>query len=397
MAGVHVTALESSDPHRTAALVRLPDGTETEVHLEANLPLASGATHWVPALVPVAMSIGADLTVDGPVDSTAVAGAHEAQRVLHGWYPQLRRVTIEASDEASTAAVDRAPANGVACFFSGGVDSFFSVLRHRQEITHLVFVHGFDIGIDNEDLADRARAAVRAAAGSLGLRLVEVRTDLRRLSDGRADWQTLYHGAAMACVAHALSDHVSRIIVPGTYSHTDLHPWGTHPDLDAHWSGARLRLEHDAVDVTRPEKVRSLAEHQVALDHLRVCFRNKDGAYNCGHCEKCLRTMVNLSTVGALERCRTLPTTLDLREVRRMRVSSESAHLFVSENIAMLESVPDASRDDDLLRALKVARALGHVRRPVRAVGRPAMRRVVRPLRRRLRARAARRASVAKG
>ena len=53
----------------------------------------------------------------------------------------------------------------------------------------------------------------------------------------------------------------------------------------------------------------------------------------------------------------------------------------------MLESLPAESRDDDLLRALKVARTLGYVRRPVRAAGRPVMRRVVRPLRRRLRSR----------
>jgi hypothetical protein len=383
MATVRVTPLESSDPHRAAASVLLPDGTQAEVHLEATVPLVAGATRWVPALVPVAMGTGSDLAVDGPVDPAAVEGARAAQQVLHGWYPHLRVAAIDAPAGTDLPA----PVAGVGCFFSGGVDSFYSVLQHRDEITHLVFVHGFDIPIADEDLGDRARAAVRAAAASLGLTLLEVRTDLRRVSDGRADWQTLYHGAAMAAVAHALSDHVGRIIVPGSYNQNDLHPWGTHPDLDHHWSGSRLRMEHDAVDVTRPEKVRALADHQVALDHLRVCFKNPDGAYNCGRCEKCLRTMVNLSAVGALARCRTLPGTLDLRDVRRMRVSSQAAHFFVSENIAMLQSQPEGERDADLLKALKVARALGYVRRPVRAAGRPAMRRVVRPVRRRLRAR----------
>lgn len=390
MAVVEVVPLEGGPPTRCSARVRLPDGTEVELFVEADVAVTRDATPWVPALVPIAMAVGADVIVEGPVDPATVSSTAQAQSVLHGWYPELPVVGVHAPSVPPAAQ----PSPGVACFFSGGVDSFFSVLRHRDEITHLVFVHGFDIPITNEDLAGRARNAARDAAGSLGLPLIEVRTNLRELSNGRSDWQTRYHGAAMATVAHALSDHFSRVLVPGSYSEKDLHPWGTHPDLDRHWSGSRLRLEHDSVDVPRPEKVRSLAEHQVALDHLRVCFKNKDNAYNCGRCEKCLRTMINLSTAGALDRCRTLPTTLDLRDVRRMRVSSQAAHLFVTENIVMLESQPPESRDEELLRALKVARAAGYLRRPVRAVGRPAMRRVVRPLRRRLRTRAAQRSAL---
>ncbi len=43
---------------------------------------------------------------------------------------------------------------GVACFFSGGVDSFYSVIAHAKRITHLIFVRGFDIPIANRALAE---------------------------------------------------------------------------------------------------------------------------------------------------------------------------------------------------------------------------------------------------
>ncbi len=381
MTHVDVVPQESGSAQRIAARVTLPAGIEANLFIEGNVDLVRHATPWVPALLPIAMWAGADVSVAGAVDPAVVASSRHAQALLHRWYPSLSVVDVHPAQ----ALPEEPPAAGVGCFFSGGVDSFFSVLRHREEVTHLIFAHGFDIPIGNEDLAGRARAAAREAAESLGRPLIEIRTNLRELSNGRSDWQTQYHGAAMAAVGHAISGHVSRILVPGSYSEKDLHPWGTHPDLDPHWSGSRVGFEHDSVDVTRAEKVRGLADHQVALDHLRVCYKNKGGAYNCGRCEKCLRTMINLSTVDALQRSRTLPRTLDLKAVRRMRVSSEAAHFFINENIAMLESLPTGTRDEELLRALKVARTIGYVRRPVRAAGRPVMRRVVRPLRRRLR------------
>jgi hypothetical protein len=56
------------------------------------------------------------------------------------------------------------------------------------------------------------------------------------------------------------------------------------------------------------------------MEWLRICFANPDGAYNCGRCEKCLRTMISLRIAGALERCKTLPHYLNLEEVANMRI-----------------------------------------------------------------------------
>lgn len=376
---VQVTSVTHSGG-RNAATVAVPGLEPIELYLEANVDLVSDATPWVTAQIPLAMRYDEPLHVDGTVDPVTIANAAKAQEILHGWYPRLGLIDVTATDLA-----ERTPATGVGCFFSGGVDSFYSVLRHRDRITHLVFAHGFDIPIDNEDLGERARVAARQAALALEKPLIEVSTNLRQLSNTRVEWQTEYHGAALATVGHALGDLLGELIIPGSYAEADLHPWGTHPDLDKWWSGSGVRFEHDAVDVTRPEKVRALAEHQVALDHLRVCFKNKNNAYNCGRCEKCLRTMIALASAGALEQCKTLPTHIDASAVRRMGVNSEAAHLFVSENIRAIESLPAESRDEELLRSLKFAQAMGYVRRPIRAAGRPVMRRVVRPLRRRLR------------
>ena len=34
-------------------------------------------------------------------------------------------------------------------FFSGGVDSMFTLLKRREEISHVVFIHGFDFIVDS--------------------------------------------------------------------------------------------------------------------------------------------------------------------------------------------------------------------------------------------------------
>lgn len=58
---------------------------------------------------------------------------------------------------------------------------------------------------------------------------------------------------------------------------------------------------------------RRLAHAPVALASLRVCVRRSER--NCGRCEKCLRTMVELHLAGALDSCTEFEQPLDLAAV----------------------------------------------------------------------------------
>jgi hypothetical protein len=60
------------------------------------------------------------------------------------------------------------------------------------------------------------------------------------------------------------------------------------------------------------------------MEWLRVCYKNPNGIYNCGRCEKCMRTMIALRAVGAQGRCKTLPNDLDLEEVANMHIPEHS-------------------------------------------------------------------------
>lgn len=315
-----------------------PGSEPVSIWVEADVPLVTDLTPWVALLVPVAARQGHDLMLEGPVDPVALKNAGAALEVLHGWFP---RELASISASAASTSQDREPAAGVGCFFSGGVDSFYSVVRQRERLTHLCFVHGFDVKIGDEALASRVRDQLVQAADEFGLPLVNVTTNIRVLSDsiGLA-WDWHFHGAALGGIAQMLGRTMRIMVVPSGKRKDALNPWGTHSSLDPLWSSGTVIVEHD-VEVDRTEKVRRIAEEPLAMQHLRVCWRNPDGAYNCGKCIKCMLTMISLWMVGAEGRCSTLPATIDLDLLAEMVVSRHTLTWQVVQ-----DALPVASQAD---------------------------------------------------
>ncbi len=75
-------------------------------------------------------------------------------------------------------------------------------------------------------------------------------------------------------------------------------PWGSNPLTDPLLSIRTFAIVHDGAAFTRAEKVKQIAHWRQALQNLRVCWEGdrKDG--NCGHCEKCIQTILNFRAVG---------------------------------------------------------------------------------------------------
>ena len=331
-----VPSPDSDDARRISAL--LINGERTDrVSTTANVPLADDATPWLAPATLIGMRNKRDVVVYGDVSETAVQGSVKAQDTLGSWFPDiLDEVTITAPMAVETTrSSDR---RGVGAFFSGGVDSYYTALKHLDEITHLIFIHGFDIDLSNNDLAERTLDALRKSAAELGKELIEVKTDLRgRLDRNRLNWGLQGHGALLAHVGIALSTVVEKIYVPSSYTADQLHPWGTHPDLDGHWSSDAVEFVHDGVEASRAAKMEKFIEEDAAMNNLRVCWWNQDNAYNCGECEKCLRTMINLYIAGGLERCATLPDKISIEAIDRLHFNRD-AKLFVAENLAELRA-----------------------------------------------------------
>ncbi len=296
------------------------------------------------ALLP-AMALGEALRVPGAVSPRLLAGVETIQDIFRLWRDWLTKVPIEA--EPRTARVPAA--TGVGCFFSGGVDSLYTALTRRDEISELIFVHGFDVGLSDGALRSRLAAGVRAAAAVVGRPLLEVETNLRSLSDPHVNWELCY-GAGLASVALILQPRFRKVFLPADFSYAFLRQAGLHPLFPPLWSTEEVELVYDGGEASRIEKVERIAAEDGALGRLRVCWENRGGAYNCGRCEKCLRTMVNLRVVGALDRCEAFARPLDLGEVARMPIRDAAVRFFVEENLVAARA---AGTDPELLRALE--------------------------------------------
>lgn len=317
--------------------------------VSSNVPLRANPTALIAAFLPIAAKMGYDLSVEGAVDGRAVANSVSAIGTMAGWWPEdmtdvrLLKPTISAGYSLETRG-------GVACLASLGLDSFYSMNMRREEITHLVILRGFDIRLDNDTLWEKIVTACRVVAAAEGKQLIEVTTSIRDLSDGYVDWGR-FHGAAIANVAHLLDGHFSHLIIPSSFSPDDLMPWGSHPDLDHLWSSASLTFEH-TLDVDRVQKMRAVADDPNAMRYLHVCTKNLD-SYNCGQCEKCIRTMCNAIAAGAGGRIQSLPAAVTPDDIMRVRVKPPSVS-FLIENLKHLRLLPDGQRRRDLEVALEV-------------------------------------------
>lgn len=342
--GLSVSALIDVGEHSYHVSYRASEG-----------PISQRSDAFIPLALPAAMRLGAPLMIEGTVSPMLMTAIPKIQDILMGWDMQewrhgLERVPVEASH---IARAESRPGALTGCFFSGGVDSSYTAIKHRQEIDRLILVHGLDVPLEDTTLKETVREGLSHAASFLEKPLIEVETNLRDLSDRFLPWLHFF-GMALTSVGLVLSPTMKRIYLAGERSSVDLVRAGSHPLLDPLWGTEVTEFTHDGLEATRAEKVERLAADGNALEWLRVCWENPDGSYNCGRCGKCTRTMAMLRAVGALERCSTFGTSLDLRKVRHMQLERRYYQFLMADTIKLLDrSRPDPPLRDALKEALR--------------------------------------------
>ncbi len=317
------------------------------LRVSSNVSLRANPTALIAAFLPIAAKMGHDLHIEGTLDSKAAANSIPAIDVLAGWYDELKKARLVDSE----MGVSQFTADGVACLASLGLDSFYSLHTRREEITHFVLCRGFDISLDNDTLWERTVGICRTVAASEGKKLIEVATDIRSLSDQYMHWGTRFHGAAIAAVAHLLDEHFSHLIIPSSFTSDEGIAWGSHSRLDPLWSSSRLTFEHHKLGVNRVQKMRAVGDNPNAMRYMRVCTKNLD-VYNCGECEKCIRTACNAIAAGVSDRMLSLSVDVSPADILGVRLKPNSVQYYV-EILKHLREFPDAQRRFDLEEAIE--------------------------------------------
>lgn len=200
-------------------------------------------------------------------------------------------------------------AGAVGTALSGGVDSFYTLIRHldrgpNYSITHFCF---FNEGSCGEFGGENARsmyheriAWIRDVALRLGKDMV--------LVDGNAN-EFLQQRHQPTYTFRTLSNVLALQKLFGIYYMASSYPFAKFrfSEKDAGWydlltahclSTETISFYISGGETTRQGKIAAIADYPLTYDRLNVCDVH---ATNCGKCEKCRRTMTGLYSMDKLD------------------------------------------------------------------------------------------------
>ncbi len=333
---------------RNGELTRLAanvDGDPIEFTVHSELPVRYPLLPFLPPLLQEAMARNVDAVIatDHPLlPSGLPENLIRYQAILTNWNSDdLHPVTLRGARE-----VTEAPTAATICCFSGGIDSQYSYFCHRDQISHLLVIQGFDQDSSTDEW-QRNVAARQAFARVENRRLISVASNLRGFFERRKLSWTLAHGGILGATGGMFAP--TTLFIPSSFTCSELFPWGSHPLLDPCWSSDSTRIVHDGLERGRARKTEWLANFPQALDHLQVCWRGVDK--NCGNCPKCVRTSVILHLLG--KHSASLPAYQHASQLRWLKPGTMAS-------LAFTEDVIDFCRSHD---AVPIANTLRRYRR----------------------------------
>jgi hypothetical protein len=303
--------------------------------------LGDTAEPFVAALLPIAMLLKRPLRIEGAVSPLFFAGCNQIADLYHRWDSKLALPGLEV---AGFAPPRKPTGSAVGCFFTAGVDSFYTVLKNLDRetgdsrITHLVFVRGYaDCPLDNEQLFAGLRAKLESIAAALRLELVISSTNLKNFTPAPGPGWDRHGSSQLVPAGLALARGFRRLYIPAGDAYATLSPWGSHPNLDPLWSLENLEFRHDGCEAYRSQKLEwYVATSRLALEHLRVCSYEGSGLQNCGCCEKCIRTQIGLAALGVTMPVGLFAENLDFQRVTKLDSGDRVAGHYLRDNLALL-------------------------------------------------------------
>lgn len=296
---------------RTIGVIARDSGDELRIWVDVPETFANDVSvsgnPWLVAMLPIAASTGEDIQLAIPVDALLLENLRGVLAIWREWYPELHEIGIDCP----AANYEETKATRTAAFFSGGIDSYFTIARRMPgntfglpvvgEIDDLLTVWGFDVGVyDAAEFLPMAKI-LSSAAQRVGVNHAIVRTNLRdSIAVFKRSWGPLTFGVGLAFIGLILEQRFREVVLGSSYPFGSLVPWGSHPMLDPLFSTSSLRIVHDGASFTRIGKTNVVAKLPEVAMALHVC--QASGVENCSRCEKCYRTMVALDILGQRER-----------------------------------------------------------------------------------------------
>lgn len=296
-------------------------------------------------LTQYAASIGHDLHVEGPVTSAQLEALDELQTIWSVWRPdKFRRISLSADDEVPLPS--DTGRGGASMGFSGGVDAGFALAAHSDGVLGRlsrpvdlgVLMVGWDLKHGDHDALARARESARRTLEAYGARLAVVSSNWRQEF---CDAWFMSFNSGVSGILHTFSaTHSAAIHATDRNYRQELRspPYGSHMAINHLLGSPWFPVISTGGTHTRLERVEFLGRHPAVLRELRVCYQPHAGGANCGHCEKCVRTQLELRAVGLGEATREIfPSPLTVVDIENATINNTTVLMHFEDVLERLD------------------------------------------------------------
>lgn len=260
---------------------------------------------------PIAWTQNADVSI-ATVDAHFEESLRDVKDALMQMYPTfVQGGKLRYAESREAELVEEFEKSGL--LFTGGVDSTFSYVRHRDESPALISVQGWELPDYEYEKWQQMKADLKEFGDDHGVENYFVRSNMASFYnygmlqahckphvDG-AWYSSVGHGIGLLglCAPLAYANGISDLYVAATHWEGVSLPWGSRPDIDDNVDWTGTQCHHDGYEFTRQERLEVLAEYIRENEsdlELRTCSNLV--LSNCSNCEKCYRTAVGLLLAG---------------------------------------------------------------------------------------------------
>lgn len=205
--------------------------------------------------------------------------------------------------------------NRACSFFSGGVDSFATLISNLDKKPDLITLWGSDIKVNNYEGWANVEREVRKVGEDLNLKNLVIKSTFRNfIKEGELDkefskrlkdgwWHGIQHGIGLIghAVPYAYKYKLEKIFIPSTHTHgSGKIRCASYPTIDEKVKYASGIVIHEGFENSRQKKIEIISNHIKKTEEdllIRVCWMGATGK-NCSNCEKCSRTIMGLLAEG---------------------------------------------------------------------------------------------------
>lgn len=293
------------------------NGKDDQIYFEVDKKYGSYLCHenadaFVMLFLPGAMKRGLDIVSSVPVSEDLLYNLRlYLIPSIARYNPELYCTAVKAP--AAPMCGESAPGIGIS--FSGGVDSFYALLKHinsglmKDRPVYFFTNDVSGLGRFNREQKEHNFRIMKAIADELGFpQVVAWSNAFQKVNplEHHARAHNFTSSFAIFCLQklwgiHLYSSGGYRLnmanidctfkVVPGKFRDENI--------FHQFMSTKALKVYCAGTEATRVDKLRYIADFQIVQKHLTVCL---DNPVHCSVCDKCMMTILGLDVVGKLDK-----------------------------------------------------------------------------------------------